>query len=127
MLGGAPRRVEGRRDRRQVEAELEFVSMPQYTLNSADLMLSLRADLASAVATTVALPRAWVAVNHSATAATHLDVGGGTLGVRVRVRRSRFPCPQGPVSSSAGGEQQSITNPQVARGWVRPPCRHFKT
>jgi hypothetical protein len=31
------------------------------------------------------------------------------------------------VSSSApGGEQQSVATPQAARGWARPPCRHFK-
>jgi len=68
-----------------VEVELEFVTMPQYTVNSADLMLSLREDLAQAMAVTVALPRAWVATNHSACALDHADVGGGPLGVRVRV------------------------------------------
>jgi hypothetical protein len=30
------------------------------------------------------------------------------------------------VSSSAGGEPQSVATPQAARGWARPPCRHFK-
>jgi WD40 repeat protein len=30
------------------------------------------------------------------------------------------------VSSIAGGEQQSVASPQVARGWARSPCRHFK-
>jgi hypothetical protein len=25
------------------------------------------------------------------------------------------------------GEQQRVATPQVARGWARPPCRHFKT
>jgi hypothetical protein len=29
------------------------------------------------------------------------------------------------VASSAGGEQQSVATPQSARGWTRPPCRHF--
>jgi hypothetical protein len=28
--------------------------------------------------------------------------------------------------SSAGGEHQSVATPQTARGWARPPCRHFK-
>jgi hypothetical protein len=27
--------------------------------------------------------------------------------------------------SSAGGEQHSVATPQAARGWARPPCRHF--
>ena len=30
------------------------------------------------------------------------------------------------VASSASGEQQSVGTPQTARGWVRPPCEHFK-
>ena len=30
------------------------------------------------------------------------------------------------VSSSAGGEQQSVATPQAARGWSRPSCRPFK-
>jgi hypothetical protein len=30
------------------------------------------------------------------------------------------------VCSSAGGEQQSDATLQAARGWARPPCRHFK-
>jgi hypothetical protein len=29
------------------------------------------------------------------------------------------------VPSSAGGSQQSVGTPQAARGWARPPCRHF--
>jgi hypothetical protein len=32
----------------------------------------------------------------------------------------------GLVSSSAGGEQQSVASLQAARGWSHPPCRHFK-
>jgi hypothetical protein len=27
---------------------------------------------------------------------------------------------------SVCGEQQSVATPQAARGWARPPCRHFK-
>jgi hypothetical protein len=37
--------------------------------------------------------------------------------MRVRVRQ---------VSSSACGAQKSVASPQTARGWTRPPCRHFK-
>jgi hypothetical protein len=25
-----------------------------------------------------------------------------------------------------GEEQRSVATPQAARGWARPPCRHFK-
>jgi hypothetical protein len=30
------------------------------------------------------------------------------------------------VSVPSSGEQKSVTTPQAARGWARPPCRHFK-
>jgi hypothetical protein len=30
------------------------------------------------------------------------------------------------VSVPNSGEQKSVTTPQAARGWARPPCRHFK-
>jgi monoamine oxidase len=42
------------------------------------------------------------------------------------LRRGGFPNPTFSVSSSAGGEQQSVATPHAARGWVRPPYRHFK-
>jgi hypothetical protein len=32
----------------------------------------------------------------------------------------------GTAVASAGGEQRSVATPQAARGWARPPCRHFK-
>jgi hypothetical protein len=36
--------------------------------------------------------------------------------------------PRAPTSPSCiDGEQQSVATPQAARGWVHPPCRHFKT
>jgi hypothetical protein len=45
-------------------------------------------------------------------------------------RRAKLVRPSALVAatgSSAGGGQQSVATPQAARGWARPPCRHFKT
>jgi hypothetical protein len=52
-----------------------------------------------------------------------VPLGDSPLQVPLLTQPSRFPL----VASTTGGEQQSVATPQAARGWARPPCRHFKS